>query len=39
VIAATLDLSNARGVAIARALSERACAALDDLDCENLLPH
>jgi hypothetical protein len=38
VIAATLDLSNERGVAIARALSERACAALDDLDCQELLP-
>jgi len=38
VIAATLDLSNARGVAIARALSERCCAALDDLDCVDLLP-
>lgn len=38
VIAATLDLSNERGVAIARALSERACAALDDLDCQQLLP-
>lgn len=39
VIAATLDLSNERGAAIARALSERACAALDDLDCDQLLPH
>jgi hypothetical protein len=37
-IAATLDLGNARGAAIARALSQRACAALDDLDCEELLP-
>jgi hypothetical protein len=38
IIAATLDHSNERGMAIARALSERACAALDDLDCEELLP-
>jgi len=38
VIASTLDLGSARGFAIARALSERACAALDDLDCEALLP-
>jgi hypothetical protein len=38
VIAATLDLSNDRGAAIARALSERCCAALDDLDCHELLP-
>ena len=38
VIAATLDLSNERGAAIARALSERACAALDDLECQELLP-
>lgn len=38
VIAATLDLSNDRGAAIARALSERCCAALDDLDCQELLP-
>jgi len=38
VIAATLDLANERGGAIARALSERACAALDDLDCGALLP-
>ena len=38
VIASTLDLANERGGAIARALSERACAALDDLDCEALLP-
>jgi aminoglycoside phosphotransferase (APT) family kinase protein len=37
VIAATLDLSNARGAAIARALSERCCAALDDLNCVDLL--
>ncbi len=37
VIASTLDLANARGAAIARALSQRACAALDDLDCEALL--
>ena len=32
-IAATLDLANERGAAIARALSTRSCAALDDLDC------
>ncbi len=38
VIASTLDLANERGAAIARALSERACAALDDLDCKALLP-
>ena len=38
VIASTLDLANARGAAIARALSTRACAALDDLDCGALLP-
>ncbi|MBX3706035.1 MAG: phosphotransferase [Pseudomonadales bacterium] len=38
VIAATLDLSNARGAAIARALATRACAALEDLDCGRLLP-
>jgi len=38
VIAATLDLSNERGAAVARALSERCCAALDDLDCGALLP-
>ncbi len=37
-IAATLDLGNERGAAIARALSERSCTALDDLDCEELLP-
>lgn len=37
-IAATLDLANERGAAIARALSERSCAALDDLECEQLLP-
>ncbi len=37
VIASTLDLANDRGAAIARALSQRACAALDDLDCEALL--
>jgi len=37
-IAATLDLANERGAAIARALSERSCAALDDLACEQLLP-
>jgi len=37
-IAATLDLANERGAAIARALSERSCAALDDLDCQELLP-
>ena len=36
-IAATLDLANARGAAIARALSQRSCAALDDLECERLL--
>jgi hypothetical protein len=38
VIASTLDLGSERGAAIARALSERACAALDDLDCGALLP-
>ncbi len=38
VIASTLDLGSPRGAAIARALSERACAALDDLDCGALLP-
>lgn len=38
VIASTLDLANERGAAIARALSTRACAALDDLDCGALLP-
>ena len=38
VIASTLDLANARGAAVARALTERACVALDDLDCEALLP-
>jgi hypothetical protein len=38
VIASTLDLGSGRGAAIARALSERACAALDDLDCGALLP-
>ena len=38
VIASTLDLANERGGAIARALSQRACTALDDLDCEALLP-
>jgi len=38
VIAATLDLANDRGASIARALSERCCAALDDLDCHELLP-
>jgi hypothetical protein len=38
VIASTLDLGSERGAAIARALSQRACAALDDLDCEALLP-
>jgi hypothetical protein len=38
VIAATLDLANERGAAIAHALSERACAALVDLDCQDLLP-
>ncbi len=37
-IAATLDLANARGTAIARALSARACNALEELDCEALLP-
>lgn len=37
-IAATLDLGNERGAAIARALSQRSCAALDDLECEKLLP-
>jgi hypothetical protein len=37
-IAATLDLANERGAAIARALSQRSCAALDELDCEQLLP-
>ncbi len=37
-IAATLDLANERGLAIARALSERACAAVDELDCDELLP-
>jgi hypothetical protein len=37
-IAATLDLANERGAAIARALSQRCCAALDDLDCQELLP-
>jgi hypothetical protein len=37
-IAATLDLANERGAAIARALSERSCAAVDDLDCQELLP-
>lgn len=37
-IAATLDLGNARGAAIARALSQRSCAAVDELDCEELLP-
>ena len=37
VIASTLDLANERGAAVARALSARACAALDDLDCEALL--
>jgi hypothetical protein len=36
-IAATLDLANERGAAIARALSQRSCAALDDLDCQELL--
>jgi hypothetical protein len=36
-IAATLDLANERGAAIARALSQRSCAALDDLACEELL--
>ena len=38
VIASTLDLANERGAGIARALTERACVALDDLDCEALLP-
>lgn len=38
VIASTLDLANERGRLIAHALSERACAALDDLDCQDLLP-
>lgn len=38
VIASTLDLANERGAAVARALTERACVALDDLDCEALLP-
>ncbi len=38
-IAATLDLTNERGAAIARALSQRSCAALDDLECEKLLPN
>ena len=38
VIASTLDLGSERGAAIARALSQRACAALDDLDCGALLP-
>jgi hypothetical protein len=37
-IAATLDLANERGLAIARALSERSCAAVDELGCEELLP-
>ena len=37
-IAATLDLANERGAAIARALSQRSCEALDDLECEKLLP-
>jgi len=37
-IAATLDLANERGAAIARALSQRSCSALDDLDCQELLP-
>jgi hypothetical protein len=37
-IAATLDLANERGIAIARALTERSCAALDELACEELLP-
>ncbi len=36
-IAGTLDLANERGAAIARALSERSCVALDDLGCEELL--
>jgi hypothetical protein len=39
VIASTLDLGSDRGAAIARALSERACTALDDLDCQALLPN
>ncbi|MFI5319112.1 MAG: phosphotransferase [Myxococcota bacterium] len=38
VIAGTLDLGNERGAAIARALTARSCAALDDLGCERLLP-
>ena len=38
VIASTLDLANERGAAIARALVERSCVALDDLDCGALLP-
>jgi hypothetical protein len=38
VIASTLDLGSERGAAIAHALSERACAALEDLDCAALLP-
>lgn len=37
-IAATLDLANERGAAIARALSQRCCCALDDLGCEELVP-
>jgi aminoglycoside phosphotransferase (APT) family kinase protein len=37
-IASGLNLANERGAAIARALSERSCAALDDLDCQELLP-
>jgi hypothetical protein len=37
-IAATLDLANERGAAIARALSQRSCTAIDDLDCHELLP-
>ncbi len=37
-IAATLDLANERGAAVARALSARSCAALADLQCEELLP-
>jgi len=37
-IATTLDLANERGAAIARALSQRACAALEDLECQALLP-
>lgn len=36
-IASTLDLGNERGAAIARALSQRSCTALDDLECERLL--